>query len=652
MKRGRSVVAWTAAACVIICAVAIWARWEPDGVPVCAAIEDQWKMVIIPDGAGGTFIAWEDLRAGKDVYAQHVDAQGNMMWPVDGLAICDTINDQVNPRITSDGFGGVIVSWSDRRSGGVDIYAQRVDAAGNLMWEKNGKLVISYTWDEGIGSIVADGVGGAIVVWQDLRGSGSQRNDIYVQRIDSDGDRQWDTDGVALCTQPFNQMNPIAISDGAEGAIVCWEDGRAQDNHLYVQRVDSLGDVLWTPDGEAIMDTTGTVTHYAMATDGAGGAILSWTDRRASTSVNLYAQRIDFDGSISWLRNGVGVCIAAGTQGNVQMIPENGGAIITWDDARDNDLDIYVRKITAAGDTLWDPNGVALCTANGVQYYPFIATDGAGGAIVTWYDRRISNWDIYAQRVDGGGNVLWIAGGAPVCTQSSQQMDPQIVADGAGGGIVAWIEYRNYNTGGRDIYVGGIDASGDIRTPTLLSSFDVKTTDGSVTINWRLSDVEDNARFHVFRCEVPGDIYARAGAPIATGDGLSYVFTDADCEPGKSYRYRVDVSDEDGYRMLFETEALLLPAAMLTLEQNKPNPFNPSTTIRFRLAQESRVNLSVFDPAGRKVATLLDEMRPAGWNEVRWNAAGRDGRRLSSGVYLYRLKAGKQVITKKMTVLK
>jgi hypothetical protein len=78
-----------------------------------------------------------------------------------------------------------------------------------------------------------------------------------------------------------------------------------------------------------------------------------------------------------------------------------------------------------------------------------------------------------------------------------------------------------------------------------------------------------------------------------------------------------------------------------------PNPFNPSTTIRFDLPDAARVQLVVFDMLGREVAVLVDEERPAGQHAVKFDAG-----RLSSGVYIYRLQAGNFVQTKKLTLMK
>jgi hypothetical protein len=91
------------------------------------------------------------------------------------------------------------------------------------------------------------------------------------------------------------------------------------------------------------------------------------------------------------------------------------------------------------------------------------------------------------------------------------------------------------------------------------------------------------------------------------------------------------------------------------LQQNFPNPFNPTTTINWQLPEGSEATLKVYDILGREVATLVNEYRPAGKYETEFNAASlpsRQGSALTSGVYFYQLKAGSFVETKKMLLLK
>jgi hypothetical protein len=88
------------------------------------------------------------------------------------------------------------------------------------------------------------------------------------------------------------------------------------------------------------------------------------------------------------------------------------------------------------------------------------------------------------------------------------------------------------------------------------------------------------------------------------------------------------------------------------LQAAYPNPFNPQTRVGFTLAATSRVRLDIFDAQGRLVRTLLDEMRPAGRHQAIWNGTDLGGRRVASGLYFYRLRAGDYESVKKMTMVK
>ena len=84
-----------------------------------------------------------------------------------------------------------------------------------------------------------------------------------------------------------------------------------------------------------------------------------------------------------------------------------------------------------------------------------------------------------------------------------------------------------------------------------------------------------------------------------------------------------------------------------SLEQNYPNPFNPVTNVEFRIKNEGKVKLAVYDLLGREVAVLVNERKPVGRYEVTWDAS-----RMASGIYCYRLMTGSFVGVKKMILLK
>ncbi len=475
----------------------VYSQWSTNpniNNALCTATRDQYSPKITSDGAGGAIVTWEDFRSGYyDIYAQRINAAGTSVWSADGVALCLATGDQNFPAITSDGTGGAIVTWRDIRSGvDQDVYAQRINAAGTILWATNGVAVCTAIGEQFTPTITSDGTGGAIVTWNDNR---SGNFDIYAQRINASGLVVWTTDGVALCTASMDQNYPQITSDVAGGAIVTWLDYRNGTNYdIYTQRVNASGSMVWSSNGEALCTATGNQDTPSIISDEVGGAIIAWQDFRSGTSYDIYSQRISPVGGFHWIANGIALCTATGNQYSPLIIGDGSeGAIVTWYDLRNgSNSDIYVQRIGATGGILWNTDGVALCVSTGNQYSPTIANDGAGGAFVTWYDSRSVNYDIYAQRINGLGIVQWTINGVTISTATWDQRYPTLVLDGAGGAIVTWRDSRN--NGLYDIYVQNIDRNGylgDAR-PTIIQVNDIVNDQGKkVTVKWTHSYVDE-----------------------------------------------------------------------------------------------------------------------------------------------------------------
>lgn len=210
---------------------------------------------------------------------------------------------------------------------------------------------------------------------------------------------------VPLCTMTGKQENPVIVADGFGGAIVAWDDGRVQfdEADIYAQRVSADGTSLWMSNGTAICKLGRSQYSPAIASDGSGGAIIAWLDTRDTTYGNVYIQRISAAGQLLWAQDGVPVCTVPGTKVYLAAVSDGaGGAIVTWTDNRSGaySSDIYAQRFSGEGVALWTNNGIPISTADSFQFHPAIVTDDAGGAIIAWDDQRLSqNADIYVQRV-------------------------------------------------------------------------------------------------------------------------------------------------------------------------------------------------------------------------------------------------------------
>jgi hypothetical protein len=192
----------------------------------------------------------------------------------------------------------------------------------------------------------------------------------------------------------------------------------------------------------------------------------------------------------------------------------------------------------------------------------------------------------------------------------------------------------------------------DASVATLLQSSSAALRGSAIEVAWTLSAIDEGTSFFVSRSESGGD-YKVLDVAGLSGNGLKYTYFDRAVEPGKSYTYKVEYGVGAPSRTLFISEAVSTPALPLTLYQNKPNPFNPTTAISFYLPQESIVGLEIYDISGRLVTRLVaGERRAAGTHHVEWNGRDARGAAVASGVYPYRLTAGKETISKKMVLLR
>jgi hypothetical protein len=381
-------------------------QWPAAGVAISTLANDQESPTIVSDGAGGAIIMWSDYRSGThyDIYAQRIDSAGAVQWTANGVAISTAVNDQFGTGIVSDGAGGAIITWEDYRSGThYDIYTQRVNSAGVVQWTTDGVAISTAANHQQSPTIVSNGSGGAIITWSDRRNG---IPDIYAQRINSAGVVQWTADGVAISTAGGAQELPTIVSDGAGGAIITWYDFRSGTHFdIYTQRVNSTGVVQWTADGVAICTAAGDQLRPTMLSDGSGGAIITWDDTRSGFLRDIYAQRINSAGLVQWTTDGVTISAAANHQQSPTIVSgASGSAIIAWEDGRNGIPDIYAQRINSAGVVQWTADGIAISTAANTQRKPTIVSDGSGGAIITWEDYRSGvEYDIYAQQVSAGG---------------------------------------------------------------------------------------------------------------------------------------------------------------------------------------------------------------------------------------------------------
>jgi Tol biopolymer transport system component len=176
-----------------------------------------------------------------------------------------------------------------------------------------------------------------------------------------------------------------------------------------------------------------------------------------------------------------------------------------------------------------------------------------------------------------------------------------------------------------------------------------------VVLSWDHAEDEDFQYFRLYRSTV--EDFATEELILETEE-IGYL--DSGVEVGITYYYRisaVDFNQNEGEsseainHFVVGIDSNNLPDEF-TLERNYPNPFNPTTTIRYGLPETSDVTLVVYDITGREVATLINHSQAAGWYAMQWNGTSQAGTPVGTGVYLARIQAGNYSSVIKMVYLR
>ncbi len=226
------------------------------------------------------------------------------------------------------------------------------------------------------------------------------------------------------------------------------------------------------------------------------------------------------------------------------------------------------------------------------------------------------------------------------------------ITSGTDADTLTYVQFRQRTASG-NIYVDGVRVGvswSDAPLPVELTDFSAYSTEEGVVLSWTTATEVDNYGFEIQRKNSPdgSNRWRKIGfvfGKIVSNSPTYYSFTDNTPMATNFYRLKqIDITGGVEYSKILRVDYEYLN---FKLCQNRPNPFNPMTTISFEIPRKEPVILEVFDPGGKIVKMLVNGIKGAGWYNVIFN-----GVNLSSGVYFYRLIAGNRQTTKRMVLVK
>jgi hypothetical protein len=194
----------------------------------------------------------------------------------------------------------------------------------------------------------------------------------------------------------------------------------------------------------------------------------------------------------------------------------------------------------------------------------------------------------------------------------------------------------------------------NLSLPVELISFSSSVSGNEAILKWTTATEVNNYGFEIER-KSENSGWQKIGFVSGSGNSNSphsYSFTDQP-NSGTSFSYRIKQLDNNGQFEYYDAITISLASTNGTkLLQNSPNPFNPSTSIKFYVPQSVDVTIKIYNILGAEVTTLVNKAVSSCYHVAYWNGKDNYGNSVSSGVYLYRLTAGNFTETKKMNLLK
>lgn len=643
---------------------ALGIAYGPEITPADAAAPDSSRFLpsAVYSSVDGYVVAWVDLRDGQNIYAQRISLSGtpvgaNLLvssawaefpnWDIDlgvnslgHLLACWTLygnensiilqrfvaglqpdgipqavsgpaeNQRFNPAVAGNQTGISGIVWTDLALGSIDIFAAACandgavirsafrindDTLGSPSWEPRAVAYDRYEWT---------------VVFTDMR---RDAGDIYLQDIYVGGDlirtnRRINGDGPGA----YQSQPAVAVANSV--LCICWTDVRnagVNGQNIFCRFSKPHYDL--TAEIVVNNDSLGQAAHYdpdCAATTG-GISLVVWTDRRGGNA-KIYGQLFSAD----YQKLGSNFLIGPSEpseigESSAVSIDSNGTFIVGYlNRLNPNGPSVEVKRITTAGQI----TGLFEFASNvsGYQIDGFdVAVNGDDEVYVVWHGYEAGATDLFLTGFDYAGNIIAATTSITDDLNASPGV-PDIAVDNVGHLLVTWLDRRS-------------------GTPMPFRQI----------FDPALNPLQPNTPVTTG----PGVFMQPPATAGFRGRGI-FVWAD-----GRQNGLNIYASQEL-YDPTDVPEAGRTLPAQMELQQNYPNPFNPSTVIRFSLSRAGHVKLQVLNLLGQTVRTLVNDSYPAGSHDVLWDGTDTAGRRVASGVYLYRLESDGFDRTRKMTLIK
>ena len=589
-----------------------------------------------------------------------------------------------------DGSGNVIVSGYFQgtvnfgggaltSAGYEDIFLAKYDVGGNHLWSQRfGGPSTDQSWSVSVDSSGNVFVTGSFIGTAEFGGGGLTSAgawDIFLAKYDASGAHLWSR---RFGGTSDDRSRSVSVDDSGNVFVTGYFYGTSEFGggpltsagytDIFLAKYDASGAHLWSQrfggtsydrghsagvSGSGNVFVTGV---FAGTVDFGGGPLTGADDVHM-----IFLAKYDASGTHLWSQEFGGYSSSLSVDGSENVFVTGyfsdtvdlGGGPLT----SAGGFDVFLAKYDAGGAHLWSQrfggpgdNDESSCVSADGSGNVFVTglfmgtADFGGGGLIS-----AGGWDIFVAKYDAGGAHLWSRGFGDISSDSGKGVG----ADGSGNVFVTGYFNGTVDFGGGPLTSAGdkdafVAKFGDADVAVVIGSFGVREFERGIALYSSFTSRFRVLGVNIYRAVDTGRLLLYEKV---LHSGNEFYYADTNIEPGRTYHYRIGVVDQDG--QFFSQIATVKAGGYDTvLPPNVPNPFNPETTIRFTLEKAVHVTLAIYDVNGKRVTTLIDDIREVGPHEARWDGTDATGSPVSSGVYFCLMRAGKTKLSRRMVLLK
>lgn len=276
-------------------------------VDISSTNENKSLAGICEDAVSGLFVLFNQLVQNNieesDIYAQHLDVFGNLLWTNNAKLLVSATGNQVagvallrakskvlnfNPSPFSLGFKFIYRDYAGSNDSSFILKTQDIDAEGNILWNVDGINVSGHRITDGGNEFLLNNN----IFWNE-RKQGSSNQNVFGQYIDDNGNVLWAENRVNITKKNQDQLFPqAAITGNVQYIYLTWQD----DSKLYMQKIDKYtGEVQLNVNGYKVCDVQNSKPQLPSISFSSIGTIITWLDHRSKNFVNIYSEKVPYE---------------------------------------------------------------------------------------------------------------------------------------------------------------------------------------------------------------------------------------------------------------------------------------------------------------------------------------------------------------------